>query len=438
MGKRSMAIILVLCMAFALFATGCGNADQEPTQSATQELEVKPQSDVVELNYWSMWNEAEPQGAVIKEAAKAFEESHPGVKINISWMGREIVNILATKLEAGEKIDLFDAPVNSVLPIAKQYSLDLTEFYEKTYPTTNGKAYKDVVLPAMIDVTKTYSNEGEINGVSYAPFIQCVFYNKDHFAASGIEKLPQTWDEFMDCCEKLQTAGFAPLTCDDAYMTALPGMYLARAKGAEWVTKLVTENDDEMWKDPAVLQMAEAYAEMAQKGYFEANTASNIFPAGQQSMANGEASMYLNASWLVNELMPVTGEDFPWGQFNFPMVPNGEGNPNSANYGQNDMCINKECKNPDLAFEFAVSLTTGEMDSLYAAATYSVPAGIDSEWPVQLSDAKDVFLSIDQWCPWSGGVDDNADLIATIRTAFIELIGGTLTPENFVQRMVEM
>ena len=438
MGKRMMAVILVLCMTFAVLMTGCGNAEPAQTQSATKEAAAEQKTETVELNYWSMWNEAEPQGAVIKEAVKAFEESHPGVKINISWMGREIVNILATKLEAGEKIDIYDAPVNNVLPIAKQYSLDLTDYYEKEYPTTNGKAYKDVVLPAMIEVTKTYSNEGEINGVSYAPFIQCVFYNKDQFAEAGIEKLPETWEEFLDCCEKLKNAGFAPMTCDDAYMTALPGMYLARAKGGDWVSKLVTENNDEMWKDPAVLQMAQAYAEMAEKGYFESNMASNIFPAGQQSMANGEGAMYLNASWLVNELMPVTGEEFPWGQFNFPMVPNGEGNPHSANYGQNDICISKACKNPDLAFEFAVAMTTGEMDSRYAASTYSVPAGIDSEWPVQLTDAKDVFLSIEEWCPWSGGLDDNADLIATIRTAFTELIGGTLTPEEFVLRMVEM
>lgn len=443
--NRIIASVLALCMTFALLATGCASKEEpaktdEPakTEEPAKTDEPAAEGDKVELNYWSMWNEAEPQGAVIKEAVEAYEAAHENVTININWMGREIINILATKLEAGEKIDLFDSPVNTVLPIAKQYSLDLTEYYEKDYPTTNGKAYKDVVLPAMIDVTKTYSNEGEINGVSYAPFIQCVFYNKDQFADAGIEKLPTTWEELMDCCEKLKAAGYAPFTCDDAYMTALPGMYLARAKGSDWVSKLVTENDDEMWKDPAVLQMAQAYAEMAEKGYFEENTTSNIFPAGQQSMANGQGAMYLNASWVVNELMPVTGEDFPWGQFNFPMVPNGEGNANSANYGQNCLAINKACEHADVAFDFAVFMTTGEMDSKYAASTYSVPSGIESEWPVQLSDAKEVFLNVDEWCPWSGGLDDNADLIATIRTAFTELIGGQLTPEQFVERMVEM
>ena len=447
--KKMIAMLLATVMVVSMFV-GCGTKQEQPAAPAAPEKveEVKKDeepkeesstgAEKIELNYWTMWNEAEPQGAVIKETIAAYEEAHENVTIHINWMGREIVNILATKLEAGEKIDLFDAPVNNVLPIAKQYALDLTTYYEQEYPTTNGKAYKDVVLPAMTEVTKAYSNENEINGVSYAPFIQCMFYNQDEFADAGIEKLPETWEELMDCCEKLKAAGYAPLTCDDAYMTALPGLYLARAKGGEWVSKLVSENSDEMWQDPAVLQMAQAYADMAANGYFEENMPSNIFPAGQQSLANGEAAMYLNASWVVNELMPVTGEDFPWGQFNFPSVPNGEGNPHSANYGQNTMCINKSCEHPELAFDFAVSMTTGEMDSKYAASTYSVPAGIDSEWPVQLSDAKEVFLGIEEWCPWSGGLDDNADLIATIRTAFTELIAGQLTPEEFVARMVEM
>lgn len=452
--KKFLALLLSVLLVASMMA-GCAS-EQKQTTDTTQTADTPDTTDTVEdtqneetaetdsdaeqieLNYWSMWNEAEPQGAVINEAVAAFEAEHPNVKINVNWMGRDIIKVIATKLEAGEKIDLYDSPVNTLLPVSKQYALDLTPYYEKDYPTTNGQPYQDVVLPAMTEVTKTYSNENEINAVSYAPFIQCMFYNKDQFADAGIEKLPETWEEFLDCCEKLKAAGYAPLTADDAYMVALPGMYLARAKGSDWVSKLVTENSDEMWRDPAVLEMAQAYADMAEKGYFEENTVSNIFPAGQQSLANGQAAMYLNASWVINELMPVTGEDFPWGQFNFPMVPNGEGNTNSANYGQNAMCITKSSEHPDEAFEFAVFLTTGEMDSKYAAATYSVPCGIDSEWPVQLTDAKDVFLSVDEWCPWSGGMEDNADLIATIRTAFTELIGGQLTPEEFVERMVAM
>ena len=193
-----------------------------------------------------------------------------------------------------------------------------------------------------------------------------------------------------------------------------------------------------MWQDPAVLEMAQAYADMAGKGYFHENTGSNIFPAGQQDLANGAASMYLNATWLVNELMPVTGPEFPWGQMHFPTTPNGTGAANSANYASQVFMVNKDSKNIEEAFRFAVYLTTGEWDSKLAESTYSVPAGVNSDWPVQLADAKEVFTSITEWSPWSGGIEDNGDLAASIRTGFTELIGGKITPEQFVQRMVEL
>lgn len=434
--KKLLSSTLAACLTASLLLTGCGGAPtSEPTAGSEPEAAA---GDKTKLVYWSMWNEGEPQGDVIKRAVAAYEKENPNVDIEINWQGREIVKVIGTKLEAGEAIDMWDAPVNTILPATSDFAADLTELYNKSYPSTNGKNYIDVVLPAMTEVTKTYSNEGELNGVSYAPFIQCVFYNKDHFKQAGIDKLPETWDEFMNACQKLKDAGFAPMTMDDAYMPALPGMYLARLKGSEWVSKLVKENNDEMWKDPAVLEMAKAYSEMAAKGYFHENTTSNVFPAGQQDLANGQASMYLNASWVVNELMPVTGPDFPWGQMQFPAVANGEGSSHSANYGQNSFVINKNSKNIEEAFKFAVYLTTGEWDTEYAKATYSVPSGIDSEWPVQLADAKDVFLSVDEWIPWSGGMEDNADLVATIRTAFTELLAGQLTPEQFVERMVEM
>lgn len=434
MKKRIIAGAMALSMSMLLAA--CGGAPS--SGNSASDSQQNPSGEQIGLVYWSMWNEAEPQGQIISQAAAAYEEANPNVNIEINWQGRDITKIIGTKLDAGETIDIFDSPVNTILPATLDYAADLTELYAQSYPTTDGKPYEEVVLPAMTEVTRTYSREGEINGVSYAPFIQCIFYNKDHFAKAGIDTIPATWEELMDACEKLKAAGYAPMTMDDAYMPSLPGMYLARAKGSDWVSELVKTNSDEMWQDPAVLEMAQAYADMAAKGYFHENTTSNVFPAGQQDLANEQASMYLNASWVVNELMPVTGEDFPWGQMQFPTVPGGEGSANSANYGQNTFVINKNSKNIEEAFKFTVYLTTGEWDSKYAQATYSVPAGVDSEWPVQLTDAKEVFLSVDEWMPWSGGIEDNGDLVATIRTAFTELIGGQITPEQFVQRMVDM
>lgn len=421
--KRKILALLLSVMTIASTAVGV-YGESTPGEKKAEEIV-----------YWTTWNEAEPQGQVIKEAAAAYEEK-TGVKVNINWQGRDIVKVIASKLESGEEIDMFDGSANVILPAALDYAADLTEYYEKDYETTGGKPYKDVILQAIQDSTRTYSKEGEINGVPYQPFIQCIFYNKDHFKEAGITELPTDWESFLKVCDKLKAAGYAPMTTDDAYMLSLPGCYLQRAKGAEWVSKLVTTNDDEMWKDPAVFEMAKAYEDMAKKGYFHENITSNVFPAGQQDIANGDVSMYLNASWVINELMPTTGPDFPWGEMQFPSVPNGEGTYNAANYASQVLIANKDSECIDEVFDFMVYLTTGEWDTKLAEATYGIPAGTDSEWPAQLEDAKDIFDSLEEWIPWSGGIEDNGDFTASIKTLFTNLIGGKITAEEFVEGAV--
>ena len=150
MKKRILAGLLALCMAASLVACGSassGNTASDPAQSQG--------GDSIEIVYWSMWNEAEPQGQIISQAAQAYHEENPNVTIQINWMGRDITKIIGTKLDAGEAIDMFDSPVNTILPATLDYAADLTELYAQSCPTTDGKPYEEVVLPAMTEVTRT-------------------------------------------------------------------------------------------------------------------------------------------------------------------------------------------------------------------------------------------------------------------------------------------
>ena len=67
-----------------------------------------------------------------------------------------------------------------------------------------------------------------------------LFYNKAIFAEAGIDKMPATWDEFLDCCQKIKDAGYDPITVDDAYQQSMYGHYLAMIKDVDWVGELLT------------------------------------------------------------------------------------------------------------------------------------------------------------------------------------------------------
>ena len=74
-----------------------------------------------------------------------------------------------------------------------------------------------------------------------------LFYNKAIFAEAGIDKMPATWDEFLDCCQKIKDAGYDPITVDDAYQQSMYGHYLATIKDVDWVGELLTDKTGKLW-----------------------------------------------------------------------------------------------------------------------------------------------------------------------------------------------
>ena len=133
--KKIIALLLVLAMALSLVACG-GSSEPAATEApATEAPAVEAPAaeakkyDGVELTYWSMWNEAEPQGQIIVEAAAAFE-AETGAKINIEWKGRDLNTVITAALEAKENVDIFDDDYARITTAYAAHTYDLTEMAE--------------------------------------------------------------------------------------------------------------------------------------------------------------------------------------------------------------------------------------------------------------------------------------------------------------------
>lgn len=407
-------ILLVLCLLAAFFLFSCSGEDN---------------SNKKKIVYWSMWNEVEPQGQVIKDAIKDYMKKYDDVVVEVNWNGREIRKTLQPALDNNQEIDLWDEDLERTIRNWGKYALALDDYVANPYDNTDGKPYQDVVMKSLLDLSKTYSEDGKIYAIPYQPFTFLIMYNKDHFDKAGITKTPETWNEFKEVCAKLKEAGFIPLTVDDAYVDILYGYQVARYKGSDWVKSLVL---DGLWDDSAVLKAAKDWEEIYKLGYLSPNVAGNKFPQGQQEIANGEVSMYLNGTWLVNEVMPTTGPNFPWGQFAYPTVPGGVGKLYDLNYGGQSFQINKNSKYPDEVFNLIVHLTTGQWDKELAEKTYGVPMANTTDWPIQLTDAKEIFSKLGVCYPWAAGLQYNTDKAPVIASAFTKLITGQINSEQFV------
>jgi len=388
------------------------------------------------IAYWSMWNENEPQAKVIKAAINDFEAAYPGVKVTVQWSGRDIRKILKAALDAGENIDIFENdPEWLAGNLGLDYALKLDDYFAKTYATTDGEVFKDTLIPALVTWISSLSEDQGLYYVPNQAYVVCIFYSKDVFQNAGIDKTPQTWDEFLAVCEKLKKAGVAPITVDDAYLDLLIGQYLGILKGEEWVSQLMQDKTGAMWKEPAVAQFAEAFEDLYKKRYISETAAGNKYPAGQQELALGKAGMYLNGSWLPNELKGTTGPDFKWGAFAFPDIPNATENNTVMMFGSQSYAINKNSKNADTAFELLTYIVNKKTQGEFSDIALSVPVTLDTDWPEMLEEVKTLFESATKHHSWACKIWDGGDLTTIAFSEFTKLISGGMTADEFVNNM---
>ena len=423
MKKKILSVLLCTAMVASL-AVGCGGNKNSDSGSGSSD----------KLVYWSMWEATEPQGQAIQEAIDAYTKE-TGVEVDVQFKGRTgIREGLESALKSGTNIDMFDEDIDRVNGTWGSYLMDLEQLakdndYEKTANAGLIQACRDVA-------------GGTLKSIPYQPNVFAFFYNQDLFDQAGIKEVPKTWDEFLDVCQKLKDAGITPLTMDDAYATCVIGYHLGRYVGEEGVKKIVTEG---LWDDPAVLQMAKDIEELASKGYFSENVGKNVWPNGQNvELAGGQVAMYLNGSWLPNEVKATAGPDFKWGCFAYPSLGECETNIEGAhatgiesnNFGAQVFGINKDSQKSKEAFDLITYITKGEYDQKLAEASIGIPADTtNTEWPELVKCAKPVIETSTNRFSWAVGVESNADMTPAIKENFIKLMAGTLDAEGFVSAM---
>ena len=275
--KKIIAMLLVLAMALALVACGASapaateapKAEEPKTETPVVETPAEAKKyEGVELTYWSMWNEAEPQGKVIVEAVAAFE-AETGAKVNVEWKGRDLNTVITAALEAKENVDIFDDDYARITTAYAAHTYDLTEMAEAA-------GYADYSYACFNDfVVKT---AGYLNCIVEQPQIGGIFYNKDAFAEAGIETVPTTWAEFLDVCEALKAAGIAPLALDSAYSNFNYYFHLTRHLGEAKIAELGKNGG---WaEDEAAVAAAQEIIDFVNAGYL-AEGAPDAYPASQ-------------------------------------------------------------------------------------------------------------------------------------------------------------
>ena len=437
--KKMLSVVLATAMAASALA-GCGSsktaetqapATKAPAESAAPEGSEAPVAagaieEGAKLVYWPMWAETEPQGQSIAAAVDAFTAS-TGIEVEINWAGsRDTRKTLEPALSAGETVDIFDEDIERVNGTWGKYLMDIQAMYDAS--PLNGAQNA-----TLIDLAKQQGG-GTLKSVPYQPSTFIMFYNKDAFAKAGITATPTTWDEFLAACEALKTAGIIPMTVDDAYMACLFGFLMDRIAGSD-TTEAVAAGD---FGNEAVLKTTQVLEELTTKGYIDPRAAGNVYPQGQSNIADGSVAMYLNGSWLPNEIKNQTPEDFKWGAFALPQIAEGGDGAESNQYGAQCFAINKDCKYPNAAFALIQWLTSGEWDQKLADASMGVPMDNDAVWPEALTDAKAVLDSTTHRLNWAVGMENDTNVNAAIKTNMALMITGSIDAQQFADEFAKI
>ncbi|MFT4050624.1 MAG: extracellular solute-binding protein [Microbacterium sp.] len=169
--------------------------------------------------------------------------------------------------------------------------------------------------------------EGRTSALPYSVMAASVIYNKEIFAEQGLE-VPETWDELIEVCEKLEAAGITPFygTFKDSW-TIMQGWYDYAVGGSLDVIDFFDQMNElgvDVGADSAV-SFQKDFAEPMEKmleltdNYVNDDADSRGYSDGNLAMAEGEAAMYMQGPWAFSEIAK-TAPDLELGTFPLPMT----------------------------------------------------------------------------------------------------------------------
>jgi ABC-type glycerol-3-phosphate transport system substrate-binding protein len=391
----------------------------------------------VKLVFWSMWNEPEPQARVIQSWIADFEAANPTIDIEATWNGRANQTLARTALNAGQQIDLVDQDADPLAGglVREGMGYPLNEFLDEQ-ALDEDVLIREVFTPGTLDL---FAVDGQVYLWPYIYNTSQFWYNRNAFAEAGAEP-PKTWADFLDVCQRLLDAGYAPIAAESDvqfYQIDYLTYQIARYKGVGFLRQTIEDKTGEMWRDPVYLQAAQNMRELWDRGCIPPETKGYLWPAGQQTLGIGLSAMELVGSWLPIELAPIVEGTFEWGAFNFPEMPDGVGAQGDLMVYLLSFMIVKDTAHPREAFEFLRFIMTQENMQKMADEALVGVTRVGVPWATEIQDgalaaanATAVFGMAD------GSVALYPEFVHNILYVnWSQLFLDQLTPEEFVEKM---
>lgn len=391
--KRFLALIMVVCLTFSLAA--CSSKNEAPADGSKETggneevqervLKIAGLDGGYGTEHW-------------EELAAKFEESHPGVKVELT-LEKNIAEILRPQIQAQDYPDLVYLAVGSAgnltdTLIKEEALMDLTDVLDMEVPGEEIKV-KDKIIPGFTDtlITNPYDDgKTYLMPLFYAP---CgLFYNAALFE-EGKYELPETWDDMFKLGEQAKEDGIALFTYPiTGYFDSLFYALLNEVGGADTFNSCMNY-DVEAWDSPEVKKAFEIVGELAK--YTHTDTVSNAnkegFTKNQQLILDNKALFIPNGTWLPGEMKDAPRADgFEWGFMALPKLSENELAYSYTFFEQ--MYILDGAKEVDLAKEFMAYMYSDEAAKIIYEKSGAVQPIFGSSDLMTDDDPNKLFFSV--------------------------------------------
>jgi len=319
--RRLLATILSAAM-LATSLVGCGGTSGGESgggstggSSGGSEASGGGSEGVQEIS-WMFWDDLNATEDLIslgyKDTIERFNKDYEG-KYHVTPITtnlEEYYNKLNALVAAGETPDVFIVSPGPQLTdyVAPGYAAPLDEYLNKD-------GWKDTFTSDAVFSQQTY--DGKIYAVPLNTAAACCFYNTEMFEAAGAS-VPTNWDEMIAACDKLQAAGYTPVTISagTAWCLSMVAGYLCEAEGVD-LAKLA--DGSASWEDGKLENACNKLLKFSE--YFQRTAAGDTNDVATANFYNGEAAMLIQGSWAIGQINGQNPDfEAKCGVFQFPGV----------------------------------------------------------------------------------------------------------------------
>ena len=391
--KKGIALALATMMVTSLAA--CGNTQDAVTSESTQPAGTETKTEQAKTDtevptvtmltftdwYKSGWE------ALSDYIDQNADDLGFRLKIDIIAGGGEGEELVRAKFATGD------------LP-------DLLQTYGPKWLDHNAGVLDQIVPLENVDMSEYSQDQLEEGHYIYNGQL----YNKDVFSEAGIEKAPTTWDEFLDCCEKLKAIGVTPLYYSGADTWTLQcithfgfneDVVESGLSYTEFWNEMNTNkrhySDATNFKDAIIMSK-----EMVDKGYVNSSFLSDTYDMAQTALAEGTAGMYCNGTWVYDEIAskyPESADKI--GSFILPLY--------KKNYTCSSMpgsvVMTSACKDQELGEKVLNFLASSTAQQIYATAQPGIYLNqkVSCELPEAYQTLYDEMLKGNSMEVWQNG-----------------------------------